>query len=441
MEPVREKNIPISIKDISEQEPRTLLMTGSTENPDRDGDILDTVGWDLGPYLKNPVVLWAHDYSRPPVGVAKAAYIDNRNKCLVFKIYFPTVDELSTKGQPPSEHALFVDAVYNMYKNGFLNASSVGFLGKNSAPREDDIATPVWMRGMHFTKQELVELSCVPVPANAESLVQARSMKGMNQKGLKMVEEAIVKGAISFHAYPLADEGAAWEAGKEIGEAEVDDLKKMCAWFDPDNADKKSGYKLPHHTKDGYMTVWRGVAAAMGALLGARGGVNIPEADKKGVYNHLGKHYKEFDKEAPEYKSYKPEELKALGFEEEEEMADKLTEEEVKALKALAAKLAEPSTKAGRKLSAASMACITNAVESAQNAADHATKCIEHLKGLTSSGTEEQEGDGSDGVEVVDTGDESNVKPDAKQRSLDLTTLSVDEANSILRQKAEKEGV
>src|SRR5580693_1071365 len=46
---------------------------------------------------------------------------------------------------------------------------------------------------------------------------------------------------------------------------------------------------------------WRGVAAAMGSLMGARGGVSIPDADKKAVYSHLAKHYKEFGKEAPDY--------------------------------------------------------------------------------------------------------------------------------------------
>jgi len=50
----------------------------------------------------------------------------------------------------------------------------------------------------------------------------------------------------------------------------------------------------------------------MAALLGARGGVNIPDADRKGVYNHLAKHYKQFDKEVPEFREYTETELKAM---------------------------------------------------------------------------------------------------------------------------------
>jgi len=77
----------------------------------------------------------------------------------------------------------------------------------------------------------------------------------------------------------------------------------MCTWYDSEKPELKSSYKLSHHSLSGYKTVWRGVAAAMAALMGARGGVNIPDVDKRGVYNHLAKHYADFDKEAPEYKT------------------------------------------------------------------------------------------------------------------------------------------
>ena len=60
-------------------------------------------------------------------------------------------------------------------------------------------------------------------------------------------------------------------------------------------------------------TVWRGVAAAMGALLGGRGGVDIPDGDREAVYNHLAKHYAQFDKEVPEFKSYSADELKQIS--------------------------------------------------------------------------------------------------------------------------------
>jgi hypothetical protein len=50
----------------------------------------------------------------------------------------------------------------------------------------------------------------------------------------------------------------------------------------------------------------------MGALLGARGGTNIPDGDRRGVYNHLARHYRDFEETAPEFREYTDEELKTL---------------------------------------------------------------------------------------------------------------------------------
>ena len=81
--------------------------------------------------------------------------------------------------------------------------------------------------------------------------------------------------------------------------------RRAFAWYDPNDAQNFGAYKLPHHdVMDGKLVVvWRGVAAAMAALMGARGGVQIPDSDRRGVYNHLAKHYKQFDKQPPEFKS------------------------------------------------------------------------------------------------------------------------------------------
>ena len=47
----------------------------STESVDRQGDIVRATGGKLENYLKNPVVLWAHDYSKPPVARALSVEI------------------------------------------------------------------------------------------------------------------------------------------------------------------------------------------------------------------------------------------------------------------------------------------------------------------------------------------------------------------------------
>jgi len=97
------------------------------------------------------------------------------------------------------------------------------------------------------------------------------------------------------------------EDGNRIIEKGGMSLYAKCHAYKDDSKDpeNKGSYKLPHHKLDsnGNMTLyWSGVKAAMGALLGARGGVNIPADEKEKVYKHLAAHYKQFDKEPPEFK-------------------------------------------------------------------------------------------------------------------------------------------
>lgn len=122
-----------------------------------------------------------------------------------------------------------------------------------------------------------------------------------------------IKGVIGFRDLGKAPIETSWDGPEERRKASVEDLRIMCAWFDSQNPDVKSSYKLPHHKAEGqHSAVWNGVRAAMAALLGARGGTDIPSGDRRGVYNHLVKHYKQFDKEPPTLKSYSDEELEKM---------------------------------------------------------------------------------------------------------------------------------
>ncbi len=159
------KQMPVTVSDLA---PRTLRFIGSDETEDRTGDIVSADGWDVTNYLKNPVVLFNHDAARP-IGKAQAVRINKRDKRLEFDVYFPDVKELASEGVEPSDHALFIDTIYNLYKGGFLSAVSVGFKGNKA---EQNPAT----YGLKFSSQELLELSLVSVPANPNALVQAKSM-------------------------------------------------------------------------------------------------------------------------------------------------------------------------------------------------------------------------------------------------------------------------
>ncbi len=303
------------VKEVNEDE-RTLVAYASTESVDRDGDIIEVGGWELDNFRKNPVLLWAHNYDIPPVG--KVLWVKQENKALKFKAKFADT-------QMASE-------IWRLYKDGYLNAFSVGFLPLETENEERD-GNQIRV----FKRQELLEISAVPVPANPEALV-ADIKNGrvviMSKILKKSLDEKLVgatyKGVVPFEHYPLLPEDEEWDAGEArrrimewAGGPDKDEIdwakfRKGFAWYDSEDYENYGAYKLPHHDVSGgqLKTHWRGVAAAMAALLGARGEVDIPDSDKRGVYNHLAKHYEEYEKEPPEFRQYTEEELEELFREE-----------------------------------------------------------------------------------------------------------------------------
>lgn len=142
---------------------RRITFTISTNARDRDGDIVDQAGWVLEEYRKNPVVLWAHDSKALPV--ARAENISVQDGQLISVARFATREEYA-----------FADTVFQLYKGGFLNATSVGFMPEEMELIEGDQAGEI---GFRFLRQRLLEYSAVPVPSNPEALVVARG-KGID---------------------------------------------------------------------------------------------------------------------------------------------------------------------------------------------------------------------------------------------------------------------
>ena len=159
-------------KDTDSEESRTLRFTISTNRVDRHGDTVNPDGWDLRAFKKNPVVLFAHDHTSLPV--ARASNIKTENGALVADATFPG-----------PELYPFANTVFEMYKQGFLNATSVGFKPlKYKFIDEEDEGFDVdddgvitngrgWL-AVDFVEQELLEYSAVPIPANPEALQLAK---------------------------------------------------------------------------------------------------------------------------------------------------------------------------------------------------------------------------------------------------------------------------
>lgn len=137
---------------------RRMSFVISTSTPDRDRDVVMPQGVKLDAFMRNPVVLFCHDYHSMPIG--RALSITKEADRLVAVAEFATADI-----NPMAE------SVYRALKAGFLKATSIGFRPVKYSMNED-------RRGYDIEECELLEFSIVPVPANAEALALAASASG-----------------------------------------------------------------------------------------------------------------------------------------------------------------------------------------------------------------------------------------------------------------------
>ena len=124
----------------------------STESTDRDGEIIKQAGWDFGNFNSNPVLMLMHNYQDFPIGkVTELKVVDGK---LLFKAIF-------SKTLPKAKEA------YELVKEGILNCLSVGFIPREFDTKDQNV----------ITKAELLEISLVPVPANPQAVILAKSFQ------------------------------------------------------------------------------------------------------------------------------------------------------------------------------------------------------------------------------------------------------------------------
>ena len=150
------------VKSIDEAK-RQIEAVVSDASIDREGEIILPSAFRemLGIYLANPVVISAHQHRLETghssvVGQTVKAWIDNAG--LHVTIWFAET-ELGNE-------------MWYLYSKKFQRAFSVGFIPlewKDEAVEGRTVRT--------FTKVELLEISCVPVPANRNALSKSKQRK------------------------------------------------------------------------------------------------------------------------------------------------------------------------------------------------------------------------------------------------------------------------
>ena len=343
-----------AVKEIDGRKIFTAIA--STPHLDRDGDVLLPQGCIYERFMENPVMLAIHNFHATPVG--KVLKLDISDQAVM-------IDFVFTETEAGKEYE-------GLYEKGDMNAFSVSFIAsatpieinkdqKGSVDVEVADGSIVKVNLDSYEKNpwrifgmwELLEVSPVTVPSNAYALL-VREMAAARKKAIAShgmiaksfiesdfevleadlrslmeklqgdITEYKLKGSIAVHTTPVIE--ATWSGSSAISElakwASEDasgdkdtinwaDFARGFAWFNEAEVGNFAAYQLTHHTlEDGKLVaVWKGITSAMGTLLGKDSG-DIPEEDRPSVYTHLAAHYRDFDKEPPEFeKTYTEGEL------------------------------------------------------------------------------------------------------------------------------------
>lgn len=155
-----------------EEGERAIVQYVSTRDVDRDGEVVLPAGIDLKQFKMNPVVLWGHNYSEPPVGSDKSI----------------EADEYGLKAKTVYASTPRAQEVWTLRKEGHLRTSSIGFVATDLCRSNDagflkmvDQCRAAWPE---FKKQAdrcrafirkciLLEHSDVSIPANPNALTLA----------------------------------------------------------------------------------------------------------------------------------------------------------------------------------------------------------------------------------------------------------------------------
>lgn len=135
-----------------------IRFVGATEGEKGDGIALKMDGARLDRYRANPIFGYGHNYfgrANLPIGRSERTEVDDKNR-LLFDVAFDRKDE-------------FASTVERKYRDGFLNAVSVGF----SVIQWEDPKTQDYWRGGVAVDWELYELSSVPLPMDADAVVES----------------------------------------------------------------------------------------------------------------------------------------------------------------------------------------------------------------------------------------------------------------------------
>lgn len=182
------KDVVAATEKAADDDTGTFEVVITTENLDRYQEVISLDGWETDHYMANPVVLWGHDHSGLPIGIATDISISD--------------GKMIARGKfAPASANPFAQQVRKLYDLGMMRATSVGFLEKE---REGNL----------ITKAELLEFSFVSIPANPYALSTL-------VKHDLSVNELVTKGLVSIERDADPEEGGTVPQSEPEGEPEA----------------------------------------------------------------------------------------------------------------------------------------------------------------------------------------------------------------------------
>lgn len=285
---------------------RTIEGYASTFGPPKDivGDIVDKGAFkksirENGPKgSKRIKMLWIHDR---PLGMPTELAEDNHG--LFFRARV-------SKTQ-------FGDDCLEYIRDSVVDRMSIGYRTIKEKFNDDEQAN-------HLKELALHEISPVPFPANIHTAITG--VKGLIDpvaiareivKQLGLVQRADsgvfapdddVKTVVPFQNFPLAERDRRFDrrgmeqrvrAWADAEDEPNDKYSKAFLWFDTETRDTFGAYKLPiaDIVGDEIRAIPRAIFTAAAVIQGARGGVDIPDADVAKVKSHIDKYYAKMRRE------------------------------------------------------------------------------------------------------------------------------------------------
>lgn len=280
------KSLNFELKKVSDNEDN-FTFTGYAStfgNVDLVGDIIEEGAFDRLIRAQKPLkILWQHEMTMP-IGLSSSFRVDEKGLFIEAKL--------------PKSDTFVSGRVIPQINVGSIREMSIGFY----------VIDEAYTKTARILKDiDVVEVSLVTRPANPEAQVTNFKSVSANVK------------------LPLADKETEWDSSAAIKrlkdkigavEAPNSDYKKYFLYYDSENQDVFGSYKLPFVDviDDTIKIVPKAVFAIAGALSGARGGVDIPAADKKKATQIVNSLYKRMSEEFSDEELVSPLKAKNLDL-------------------------------------------------------------------------------------------------------------------------------